>query len=46
VRAAMRAHPEVAALLPTLETDVREGRATPTTAALRVLRAFLPGPGA
>ncbi|MBM7116461.1 methylmalonyl Co-A mutase-associated GTPase MeaB [Archangium primigenium] len=46
VRAAMRAHPEVAALLPTLETDVREGRATPTAAALRVLRAFLPGPGA
>lgn len=46
VRAAMRAHPEVAALLPSLETDVREGRATPTAAALRVLRAFLPGPGA
>lgn len=42
LRAALRAHPEVSALIPTLEQDVREGRATPTTAALRVLGAFLP----
>ncbi len=42
LRAALRAHPEVAALVPSLEGDVREGRATPTSAALRVLGAFLP----
>lgn len=42
LRSALRAHPEVAALVPTLEGDVREGRATPTSAALRVLGAFLP----
>ncbi|NMO13625.1 methylmalonyl Co-A mutase-associated GTPase MeaB [Pyxidicoccus fallax] len=42
LRAALRAHPEVASLVPTLERDVREGRATPTSAALRVLGAFLP----
>ncbi|RKH10567.1 methylmalonyl Co-A mutase-associated GTPase MeaB [Corallococcus sp. CA053C] len=42
LRAALRAHPEVAALVPALERDVREGRATPTSAALRVLGAFLP----
>ncbi|RKH56519.1 methylmalonyl Co-A mutase-associated GTPase MeaB [Corallococcus llansteffanensis] len=42
LRAALRAHPEVAALVPPLEQAVREGRATPTSAALRVLGAFLP----
>ncbi|MFP2928297.1 hypothetical protein ACLESO_24495 [Pyxidicoccus sp. 3LG] len=42
LRSALRAHPEVSALVPTLEADVREGRATPTSAALRVLGAFLP----
>ncbi|WP_434345404.1 methylmalonyl Co-A mutase-associated GTPase MeaB [Myxococcus virescens] len=42
LRAALRAHPEVSTLVPTLEADVREGRATPTSAALRVLGAFLP----
>ncbi|QDE96286.1 methylmalonyl Co-A mutase-associated GTPase MeaB [Myxococcus xanthus] len=42
LRAALRAHPEVSALVPTLEADVREGRTTPTSAALRVLGAFLP----
>ena len=42
LRSALRAHPEVAALVPALEGDVREGRATPTSAALRVLGAFLP----
>ncbi|WP_163996482.1 methylmalonyl Co-A mutase-associated GTPase MeaB [Pyxidicoccus caerfyrddinensis] len=42
LRSALRAHPEVSALVPSLETDVREGRATPTSAALRVLGAFLP----
>ncbi|NOK11235.1 methylmalonyl Co-A mutase-associated GTPase MeaB [Corallococcus exercitus] len=42
LRAALRAHPEVAALVPVLEQAVREGRATPTSAALRVLGAFLP----
>ncbi|WP_426750414.1 methylmalonyl Co-A mutase-associated GTPase MeaB [Myxococcus sp. Y35] len=42
LRAALRAHPEVSALVPTLEADVREGRVTPTSAALRVLGAFLP----
>ncbi|HZI16407.1 MAG TPA: methylmalonyl Co-A mutase-associated GTPase MeaB [Myxococcus sp.] len=46
LRAALRAHPEVAALVPTLEGDVREGRATPTSAALRVLGTFLPRPPA
>jgi LAO/AO transport system kinase len=46
LRAALRAHPEVAALVPTLEQDVREGRATPTSAALRVLGTFLPRPPA
>ncbi|ATB33816.1 methylmalonyl Co-A mutase-associated GTPase MeaB [Melittangium boletus] len=43
LRAALRAHPEVAALLPAMETDVREGRVTSTAAALRVLSTFLPG---
>nr|WP_227027771.1 methylmalonyl Co-A mutase-associated GTPase MeaB [Corallococcus soli] len=42
LRAALRAHPDVAALVPCLEQDVREGRATPTSAALQVLGAFLP----
>ena len=42
LRAALRAHPGVSALVPTLEADVREGRVTPTSAALRVLGAFLP----
>nr|WP_286202497.1 methylmalonyl Co-A mutase-associated GTPase MeaB [Comamonas sp. JC664] len=42
LRAALRAHPEVSAMVPTLEADVREGRVTPTSAALRVLGAFLP----
>ncbi|MCY1035250.1 methylmalonyl Co-A mutase-associated GTPase MeaB [Corallococcus sp. BB11-1] len=42
LRAALRAHPDVAALVPRLEQDVREGRATPTSAALQVLGAFLP----
>jgi LAO/AO transport system kinase len=46
LRAALRAHPGVASLVPTLERDVREGRATPTSAALRVLGAFLPRPPA
>jgi LAO/AO transport system kinase len=44
LRAALHAHPEVAALGPVLEREVREGRATPTLAARRVLGAFLPGP--
>lgn len=39
--AALHAHPDVAALGPRLEQDVREGRATPTSAARRVLGAFL-----
>ncbi|RJS22642.1 methylmalonyl Co-A mutase-associated GTPase MeaB [Corallococcus sp. H22C18031201] len=42
LRAALRAHPQVSTLVPALEADVREGRATPTSAALRVLDAFLP----
>jgi LAO/AO transport system kinase len=42
LRAALRAHPEVAALMPLLEVEVREGRVTPTSAALRVLGSFLP----
>ncbi len=42
LRTALRAHPGVSALVPTLEADVREGRVTPTSAALRVLGAFLP----
>jgi LAO/AO transport system kinase len=42
--AALHAHPDVAALGPRLEQDVREGRATPTSAARRVLGAFLSGP--
>jgi GTPase len=44
LRAALHAHPGVAELGPTLERDVREGRATPTLAARRVLGAFLSGP--
>ncbi|MDC0710162.1 methylmalonyl Co-A mutase-associated GTPase MeaB [Stigmatella sp. ncwal1] len=43
LQAALRAHPGVAALVPSLEADVLEGRITPTSAALRVLGAFLPG---
>lgn len=43
LRAALRAHPEVAALVPVLEADVREGRTTPASAALRMLGTFLPG---
>jgi LAO/AO transport system kinase len=43
LRAALHAHPEVAALGPALERDVREGLTTPTLAARRVLGAFLPG---
>ncbi|WNG26978.1 methylmalonyl Co-A mutase-associated GTPase MeaB [Cystobacter fuscus] len=46
LRAALRAHPEVAALIPNLETEVREGLVTPTSAALRVLDCFLPKPPA
>ena len=46
LRAALRAHSEVAALIPTLETEVREGQVTPTSAALRVLDCFLPKPPA
>ncbi|ADO74581.1 methylmalonyl Co-A mutase-associated GTPase MeaB [Stigmatella aurantiaca] len=42
LQAALRAHPSVTALVPSLEADVREGRTTPTSAALRVLGAFLP----
>ncbi|MCP3164094.1 methylmalonyl Co-A mutase-associated GTPase MeaB [Myxococcus qinghaiensis] len=42
LRAALHANPMVAALVPQLENDVREGRATATSAALRVLGAFLP----
>ncbi|QSQ26217.1 methylmalonyl Co-A mutase-associated GTPase MeaB [Pyxidicoccus parkwayensis] len=42
LRAALHAHPEVSALVPVLERDVREGQVTPTSAALRVLEAFLP----
>jgi LAO/AO transport system kinase len=44
LRAALHAHPDVAALGPALERDVREGLTTPTLAARRVLGAFLPGP--
>lgn len=44
LRAALHAHPGVASLGPALERDVREGRATPTLAARRVLETFLPGP--
>ena len=43
LRAALRAHPEVAALLPSLEGAVREGTTPPTAAARRVLSTFLPG---
>jgi LAO/AO transport system kinase len=43
LRAALHAHPEVAALGPILEREVREGRATPTGAARRILGAFLSG---
>ncbi|AKF81455.1 membrane ATPase/protein kinase [Myxococcus fulvus 124B02] len=42
LRAALHANPTVAALVPVLEAEVREGRATPTSAALRVLESFLP----
>ncbi|XXF80795.1 methylmalonyl Co-A mutase-associated GTPase MeaB [Myxococcaceae bacterium GXIMD 01537] len=42
LRAALRAHPVVSALVPTLEVEVREGRVNPTSAAVRVLEAFLP----
>jgi LAO/AO transport system kinase len=41
LRSALRAHPEASRLGPLLEGDVREGRATPTTAARRILDAFL-----
>ncbi len=41
--AALHAHPEVASLGPRLEQDVREGRATPTAAARRILGTFLSG---
>ena len=44
LRAALHAHPGVASLGPALERDVREGRATPTLAARRILETFLPGP--
>jgi LAO/AO transport system kinase len=44
LRTALHAHPGVASLGPALERDVREGRATPTLAARRVLETFLPGP--
>ncbi|REG20739.1 LAO/AO transport system kinase [Archangium gephyra] len=44
LRAALHAHPGVAELGPALEHDVREGRATPTLAARRVLGTFLSGP--
>ncbi|KFA94384.1 methylmalonyl Co-A mutase-associated GTPase MeaB [Archangium violaceum] len=44
LRAALHAHPGVAELGPTLERDVREGRATPTLSARRILGAFLSGP--
>ena len=44
LRAALHAHPGVASLGPALEHDVREGRATPTLAARRILETFLPGP--
>jgi LAO/AO transport system kinase len=37
---ALRAHPQVAAALPQLEADVREGRLTPTLAADLVLERF------
>ncbi len=37
---ALKHHPEVARLLPSIEADVAEGRMTPTRAAQRVLRAF------
>jgi LAO/AO transport system kinase len=43
LRSALHAHPEVAALGPILEREVREGRATPTAAARRILGAFLSG---
>jgi LAO/AO transport system kinase len=42
----LRAHPAVAGLAPALEADVAAGRATPTSAALRLLAAFgAAGPG-
>ncbi|WP_375770873.1 methylmalonyl Co-A mutase-associated GTPase MeaB [Archangium gephyra] len=44
LRAALHAHPGVAELGPALERDVREGRATPTLAARRVLGTFLSRP--
>ncbi|OJT17825.1 ATPase/protein kinase [Archangium sp. Cb G35] len=44
LRAALHAHPGVAELGPALERDVREGRATPTLSARRILGAFLSGP--
>ncbi|MET0405859.1 MAG: methylmalonyl Co-A mutase-associated GTPase MeaB [Cystobacter sp.] len=46
LRAALRANPEVAALIPSLETGVREGHVTPTSAAMRVLASFLQKPPA
>jgi LAO/AO transport system kinase len=46
LRAALRAHPDVAALIPVLESQVREGQVTPTSASLRVLASFLPKPPA
>jgi LAO/AO transport system kinase len=45
LRSAVREHPDVAEVLPTLEDDVLEGRTTPTLAAERLLEAFgLDGP--
>ena len=40
LRHALRTHPEVRTLAPTLEGDVRAGRLTPTLAADRILAAF------
>ncbi|PTL76468.1 methylmalonyl Co-A mutase-associated GTPase MeaB [Vitiosangium sp. GDMCC 1.1324] len=44
LRAALNSHPGVSAIGPALERDVREGRATPTSAARRVLGVFLSEP--
>ena len=40
LRASVREHPKVAGALTTLEEDVLEGKATPTSAAERILNAF------
>jgi LAO/AO transport system kinase len=42
LRRALRTHPEVRTLAPTLEAEVRAGRITPTLAADRILDAFGP----